>query len=150
MENSSGLSAPLIVGLCLLFPIVFSGLWCLVLSILSRVGGWHSLARVYRAAQFPQGSGFRRQSGAIGWVNYNNCLSIHATTEGFYLSVFPLLSFAHPPLWIPWSAVHGIMSRKILWRDAVCFNVGSPKIASLTLPKQAFASLPALIEKTTP
>ena len=147
MENSSGVPVPLIIGLCLLFPLIFAGVWCGVCFLLSRVGGWHSLARVYRAAQFPRESGLRRQSGAIGWVNYNNCLSIDASPEGFYLAVFPLLSFAHPPLWIPWSAVHNITNQKMLWRESICFDVGSPKIASLTLPKKAFASLPAMAEK---
>jgi len=150
METFSALSVLIFIGLFAASSAAFVGLWCLVCSILSRISGWSSLAHLYRASQPPLGSGCYFQTGWIGKVSYKNCVSIYASPEGFYLAVFPLFSFAHPPLWIPWSTVHHITSQKFLWTESVSFDIGSPKITSLTLPKKAFASLPAMAEEIGP
>ena len=45
------------------------------------------------------------QSGYFGWVQYGGTLVLGADADGLYIAtpkLFGLLSFAHPPLYIPW------------------------------------------------
>ena len=48
-----------------IFPIYFLCLWCLVAAIVSLVGGWFSLAKVYRTRVPFDGAKWRMQSGQM-------------------------------------------------------------------------------------
>jgi hypothetical protein len=43
-----------------------------------------------------------------GWVGYNGALVVASDASGLFLSVWPLLSWAHPPLFIPWTEVERV------------------------------------------
>src|SRR5262249_9786312 len=43
-----------------------------------------------------------------GWVGYNGALVVASDASGLYLSVWPLLAWAHPPVFIPWTEVERI------------------------------------------
>lgn len=79
------------------------------------------------------------QSGRLGWVNYNSVLTIHSGPAGFRLAVWPPFRPGHPPLFIPWNAMRNATIKRLFWLELVSFELGSPKIATLQLPKKIFA-----------
>jgi hypothetical protein len=60
----------------------FSGLWCGISLLLSRAGGWARLAERFPGPEQPEGKHFRWQSGRLGLVNYNRCLTIYVSKAG--------------------------------------------------------------------
>ena len=107
-----------------IFPVYFITLWFLVGAVISFVGGWFSLAKVYRTRVPFNGAKWGRQSGQMRWlVNYNRVLTLGASQEGLYLACMFLFRFMHPPLLIPWSEIK--VRRKKGWVfDYVIFALG--------------------------
>ena len=90
----------------LIFPIYFLTLWLVVGATISLVGGWFSLAKLYRTQVPFKGARWRMQSGQMRWLaNYNNVLTVGASPQGLYLASMFLCRFQHPPLLIPWSEI---------------------------------------------
>ena len=121
-----------------LFPFLFVGMWCGVVLLLSGIGGWGRLAQGFAANRRPNGRRLTTQSGKVGGVNYNSCLTVHVAEDGLYLSVMVLFRLGHPPLFIPWSSIHNRTVRRFLWIETVKFEVGSPTVATLQLSKKVF------------
>src|SRR5271167_2103113 len=97
-----------------IFPIYFLCLWLLVGATISVIGGWFSLAKVYRTQVAFDGTKWRMQSGQMRWLaNYNNVLTIGVSQQGLYLASMFLFRFMHPPLLIPWSEIK--VRRKTGW-----------------------------------
>jgi hypothetical protein len=117
----------------LVLPLVLC-VWCAVCLMLAWAGGWSRLARSYRAAGKPAGRSFWMQSARFGWVDYNNCLTMRVSEAGLYLAVFPLFRLAHPPLLLPWSALHVLAVRERWWWRDVTLAVGTPPQGRLRLP----------------
>jgi hypothetical protein len=89
-----------------IFPVYFTIIWLLVGAILSYVGGWFSLAKVYRTRVPFNGAKWGMQSGQMRWwTNYNNVLTLGVNREGLYLATMFLFRFMHPPLLVPWSEI---------------------------------------------
>jgi hypothetical protein len=122
----------------ILFPFFFVGMWCAVSLILSTIGGWRRLAKSYPVRGQPSGRRFSMQGGTVGQVNYSACLTIYTSSQGLYLSILFPFRPGHPPLFIPWDAVHNAKARRFLWAESVVFDVGSPWIATLRLPRKIF------------
>jgi hypothetical protein len=104
--------------------ILWISLWMLVGAIISLVGGWFSLARVYRTQVAFNGAQWRMQSAQMRWlINYNNVLTIGVSPQGLYLAILFLFRFMHPPLLIPWSEIK--VRRKKGWVfEYVTFTLG--------------------------
>jgi hypothetical protein len=111
-------------AVAVIFPIYFLLLWLLVSTSISFVGGWHSLAEVYRTPVEFNGQKWGMQSGQMRWLaNYNNILTIGASPQGLYLASVFLFRFAHPPLLVPWSEIK--LQRKKGWVfEYVTFTLG--------------------------
>ena len=89
-----------------IFPIYFLCLWLLVGATISVIGGWFSLAKVYRTQVAFDGTKWRMQSGQMRWLaNYNNVLTLGVGKQGLYLASMFLFRFMHPPLLVPWSEI---------------------------------------------
>src|SRR5579863_9342449 len=89
-----------------IFPAYFVLLWISVAAIISFVGGWFALSRVYRTRLPFQGTKWTMQSGQMRWrVNYNRALTFGASPQGFYMASMFLFRFMHPPLLVPWSEI---------------------------------------------
>jgi len=89
-----------------IFLIYFLFLWFLVATIISLVGGWFALAKLYRTRATFNGAKRRMQSGRMGWLaNYNNVLTIGVSQQGLYLASIFLFRFMHPPLLVPWNEI---------------------------------------------
>jgi len=96
-----------------LFFIGFVGLWIGISLLIARLGGWATLATFYRLSGPFSGDCWRFQSGEFRWkMGYNNCLTIGANPTGLYLSVFFLLRFGHPNLFIPWADISATASKR--------------------------------------
>jgi len=93
-------------ALLAIFPIYFLWLWLLVGATISVIGGWFSLAKVYRTQVAFDGTKWRMQSGQMRWLaNYNRVLTMGVNPQGLYLSSMFLFRFMHPPLLVPWSDI---------------------------------------------
>jgi hypothetical protein len=97
------------------FPVYFIALWCGIMFMLSRFGGWGSLAQIYPAPSQPAGRKFSTASASLGGTNYNNCLIVVVANEGFFLQPWLPFRMFHPPLLIPWNAFSPFQERKMLW-----------------------------------
>lgn len=81
-----------------------------VIYLIARTGGWHALAARYPLrGRFPR-PGTRFGFGVFhGWVGYNGALIVAGDERGLYLRATPvLLSWCHPPIFIPWSEIRKI------------------------------------------
>jgi hypothetical protein len=140
IASTQSLPPFLIPGLLLLVPA-----WFLFLVwLLATLSGWRRMARQFRQQGPIEGGQLRTwQSGRIGWVNYNNCLSVNIGPAGIGLKIMPPFNLFAPPLLLPWSALSEPRARKILWHEVVQFEVGQPPVGSVTLPKKLFSGIPA-------
>ena len=94
----------LLVGLG--FLAVFPLWWSLVLWMISRIGGWASLAGKYAAGRRPEGVNYSWRSMRISpLMGYNNCLEVTLSREGIFMVPFVLFRAGHRPLLIPWSCI---------------------------------------------
>ena len=83
-------------------------IWIMVSFIISRVGGWSLLAKVYLAQESNtlDGETWKFQSVQMRWAtNYNNCVTVRAGPLGLSFSVLFLFRMWHRPLLIPWSDI---------------------------------------------
>jgi hypothetical protein len=107
-----------------IFPVYFVTLWLVVGSIISSVGGWLSLSRLYRAQVQFGGARWGGQSGRMRWLtNYNNVLTLGASRDGLYLAMNFPFRFMHPPLLIPWAEIK-VRKSKGWFFEYVTFTMG--------------------------
>jgi hypothetical protein len=125
-------------------PISFVCLWLFVSATISVIGGWFSLAKVYRAQAAFDGAKWRGQSGQMRWrVNYNRVLTIGVSREGLYLASMFLFQFMHPPLLVPWSEIK--LRRDKAWMfEFVTFTMGH----DLGIPLRIRARLAAKLRES--
>jgi hypothetical protein len=83
--------------------------WLIIEFILSLVGGWHSLSKLYRSNTKSSGKRFSAATMLLGSgsmpLSYRSCMIIRVDQTAISLSVFPLFRCFHPRLLIPWSAI---------------------------------------------
>ena len=141
-------SAPewLLIALPFGFLVIFPLFWCAICLLLSRVGGWSRLARHYGTDEKPSGLKSTMQSAKINLVSYNNCLTVHVSEAGIYLSIMFLFRLGHQPVMIPWRDIHNVRKDKVWWFEATSLDVGEPKIASLKLGKDVYQKALDLID----
>jgi hypothetical protein len=124
-----------------IFPIYFLGLWFLVASIVSCVGGWFSLSRLYRTRVPFDGTKWRMQSGRMrGLTNYNNVLTLGVGPQGLYLATMFLFRFMHPPLLISWSEIK-VQRRKGWVFEYTVFTLGNELAIPLRIRERLAAKL---------
>ena len=88
------------------FALYFIGLWVLVSTFISLIGGWFSLAKLYRTRVPFEGVKFRLWTCQMRWrTHYSNVITTGANQEGLYLTTMFLFRFKHPPLFIPWTEI---------------------------------------------
>lgn len=132
MTEQTPLLFALVIGL---FIVVFPVFWCLIVLLLSYVGGWQRLSKVYASDIEPHGQAFPWISGRIGVVSYRNCLTVHVAPEGLFLSMPFIFRIGHKTLLIPWHAIHSQDAVRFLWLQMVRFHVGQPSMGCIQLPQ---------------
>ncbi len=138
MDNST----LLIISITVLFPFLFCGMWCAVSLLLATAGGWRRLAKSFPSRSQSSGKRFFMESGKVGPIAYKSCLIIHSASGGLYLSVLLPFRYGHPPLFIPWHTIRNVVTRRFWGTEHVVFDVGSPGVATLQLPKKVFEGHP--------
>jgi len=124
-----------------IFPIYFLCLWLLVGATISFVGGWFSLARVYRTRGPFNGAKWGMQSGRMRWLaNYNNVLTIGVSPQGLYLASMFLFRFVHPPLLVAWSEIKVRRSKGWVF-EYVTFTMGHELAIPLRIREKLAAKL---------
>lgn len=89
---------------------------------------WKRLAKLYRTNQPAPHNLLRMRNGYIGLIYYKATLNVGITSEGIYLSIFPLFSFGSPPVLIPWQAIARIESANRLFVQRYRLYLNSPKM----------------------
>jgi hypothetical protein len=127
-----------------IFPIYFLCLWSLVAAIISFVGGWFSLAKVYRTRVPFNGVKWRMQSARMRWLaNYNNVLTMGVSPQGLYLASMFLFRFMHPPLLVPWNEIKVRRSKGWVF-EYVTFTMGH----ELAIPSRIREKLAAKLRES--
>jgi hypothetical protein len=86
--------------------------------------------------EFPPFAKSIMESAKFGfWTGYGNCLTIHASTAGLHLKVWPIFSLGHPPLFLPASEIRNAHRRNFFGIARVRFQVGDQTI---TLRRRVF------------
>ncbi len=133
-----------------IFPIYFLSLWLLVGAILGFIGGWFSLAKVYRTRVAFNGAKWRMQSGKMRWLaNYNNVLTIGVSQQGLYLASMFLFRFMHPPLLVPWGEIKVGRSKGWVF-EYVIFTMGHELAIPLRIRGKLAAKLRESAENCWP
>ena len=91
-------------GLLVAFAVLLAG----ALFVLSRIGGWHALAREFPASENKGMDGRRHRWCSVRFsllVNYNNCLTVIVGEDGMYMRTNIFMRLAHPPILIPRGAI---------------------------------------------
>ncbi len=84
----------------------FVGLWAGIMLVVSWLGGWAELARVYRPPRPFNGRRWWFQSASMRYrLNYGLCLIVGANAQGLSLSILLPFRPGHPPLFVPWSDI---------------------------------------------
>ena len=148
MPHSTGPTLWLLVALIILvWPLFFIALWSAIVYGMSRLGGWHRLARTHgSAALAPEGRIYQAITGMIGISSYKRVLTIICSDKGMLVTVRWVFRMGHPPLFIAWSDVRNARRMTLFYRDYVAFDIGDPRIASMRLPLQVFDDMPVFIE----
>jgi hypothetical protein len=102
------------------FFAAFAFMWLAISALLSMFGGWFSLSRDFRITSFVSGTRFRFASGSMGVglfpaTSYGGCLFLTINEVGFRLSILFVFRLLSPPLFIPWSAVSSVESKRLLF-----------------------------------
>ncbi len=101
-----------IAGFAIGFPI----LWCSVVWLLAKLGGWATLAARFATKRPARGETFAWSSGRFSmFSSYNNCLNVSVSHEGIHIVPFIAFTIGHEPLLIPWSSVRRLIQRRFLW-----------------------------------
>ena len=123
-----------ILSLLLLVIISFVLIWSFVVWLISRLSGWHRLARHYRTSAPPTGQPVRQMLAMLGSARHRGTLTLQAAPAGLYLTVMVLFRLGHPPLLIPWSAVKRCGASAGDLSNWLTLALGEPPITTLRLP----------------
>jgi hypothetical protein len=128
----------LTLGIVVGYAVVFPLFWCFVIWVISRVGGWASLAASYVASSEPQGTRYTWRSMRISpAANYNGCLNVILSSAGIYMVPSQLFRFAHKPLLLPWDCVEHVSEQRFLGRRLLVTLSAKGKRITLVLPGDA-------------
>lgn len=121
--------------------------WCTIIAVISVMGGWYRLSRLYPAGDTSFRIEDEHQSRTFRWAslslgprllptNYGNCVTVVVSDEVVQISVIILFRTLHPPLFIPWSAVRNCS----LDRHFMIFTRATVEVAGSTHPLRFYGS----------
>jgi len=113
------------------FIIWFSSLWISIMTLLSFIGGWKKLSRLYPLTLSSAGVSkvkYSMSSMKMGLVNYRSCSVISLTETGIILEIIKLFSISHKPIFIPYGKITGAEKGKYFFSTYTRFTVDDKKI----------------------
>ena len=137
---SDSLSTTLLVAfIVVVFPIVLGTLWIGVTLFMSLVGGWRRLGKLYPAPlPLPTGRRLSGVTGMFGVASYKRVLTVTTTSDGLVIENRFVFRPGHPPLFIPFSAMHDMRKQMLYFWEYAAFDVGDPSVAAVRLPTKVF------------
>ena len=105
----------------------FFGVWALVCKIIS-LAGWKQLAKRHTAFSQAEGDRFSGRSLRLSLLgNYTGCVDFHVGRQGLHISLIPIFSIGHPPLFFSWSAVRLLKQRQSFLGQRFLYDIGTPR-----------------------
>ena len=130
------------------FPIFFTALWIGITLLMSFIGGWGRVAKVYAATERPDGGAeLKNVTGMFGVARYKFVLTVITTDAGIYIENRKVFRAGHPPLFIPFPAISNARTQTLFFWEYVAFQVGDPALASVRLPPKVFEGTPVAIAR---
>lgn len=123
------------------FLVIFPLFWMATTYLVAKMSGWATMAKHYRTNTQPEGHSRYMSSGTIGWSRYNGVLQLILNEKGLYVSVLPLFSVGHPPLFIPWEHIElrGKVDFLLIVRQRLTvFTPTGKQIAKMRLSRSIF------------
>lgn len=114
----------------LLIPIV----WVAICVTLSRLSGWSRLAKQFSDADFIADESAWFRSASLSGIQYSSCLNFAVSGHGMRMSVILPFRIGHPPIVIPWSAMHHVEAENKLFSHRVKVSMGTPTAMRAALP----------------
>lgn len=137
----------LVIGIVVLFPIVFGLFWCFVVWLLAQVGGWARLGAMFPAGDEPAGERFDFQSFRMGVANYKNIVTVVLSEKGLYLRPFFLFRIGHPPLLIPWNQLLDPRQKNMLFFKYMQVTIGNPGVTTISLYSTLYERIRRFVEQ---
>ncbi len=120
-------------------PIVIILFWAGVVTLLSYVSGWVSLAKHYATYETIPADAKHWKSAVIGLVSYNGILTVAHDEKRLYLRAFAMYSFSHKALSIPWADVT-VTEKKTMWQTFYVLQISKTN-SRIWLAKQSYWDL---------
>jgi hypothetical protein len=116
----------------------FLWVWFMICLVVSWLGGWTALGRLYAVREHLEGTTFRWQNAMFGCINYSNCLTMRVSPAGLYVAVFPFFRMGHPPLLIPWTDITDLREKPQMFGRVADATVGEPVVGRIRLPIKVY------------
>lgn len=119
--GTNGLGYPIWYPLSVLAALLFAS------AMLSIRSGWRKIAKRFPHKRSAVGRKFffvRMTLGrGLNPAGYGGAVSVRVSTQGLGLSVFFLLRFYHPPMFIPWSEVTRCYRGQVRFYDVTSLSI---------------------------
>jgi len=104
---------------------------------ISRTTGWLTLAERYPSTGTPPAARTWLGYGVFrGWMGYNGALIVSSDATALYLSTWPLFSWCHPAIQIPWREVSELREEGGFWGARVTIRtIGAPDVDFALRPR---------------
>lgn len=119
------------------------GLFYLIVTLLTRVSGWKSLAEHFTCDGPPPPNVLKRQTMQVGATRFRNSMSLGITAQGLYMHT----RFTRPDLFIPWAAFRSVRPTTIYWRNAYFLGIGQPEIGKIGIFEDQYAWMQPFLGK---
>ncbi len=117
-------------------------LWAVLGALKRRSGGssagWSALETAWGVADPPKDPIATHVTLLVGKVLWRNCVAVGIDPRGLHLAVkVPIFGgFGKKPVRIPWDAFRDPEPAKLYAGDATLWHLGSPEVATITLPPE--------------
>lgn len=93
-----------------LFPVLFLGMWLIIVTLLGRMSGWINLQDRFPDRPDESLIIMRAQSGAMGGisvakVNFSGCLRFDVCRTGLRVSIWKIFGPFQRPFFVPWGQI---------------------------------------------
>jgi hypothetical protein len=105
--------------------------------------GWSALETAWAVAEPPQDPITTRANLMVGKVLWRNCVIVGIDPRGLHLAVkVPIFGgFGKKPVRIPWDVFRDPEPARLFWADATMWRLGTPEVATITLPGDLTAKI---------
>lgn len=123
----------------------FIAVWCMALSLIGMMSGWHALSMRFKHETAPYG-----EIKAVGpffysiymrfWSHYSSVIRLTAASDGLYASVLFPFRVGHPPLRIPWNEIQ-LGRTTWFFRAHVVLTLGSEEMIPMRISQRMARNL---------